>query len=318
MKKDILILAGGLGTRMKSPLPKVMHKIMGKPMLEYITDTAFSLSPERVILLVGNGAGTVVSHFEGKGCIFAHQKEQLGTGDAVKSALEFIERDSSVLILSGDVPLISSKTLSAMFDFHTSSKNTITLLTMLLDDPSGYGRIVKDKNGSVERIVEHRDADENIKKIKEVNAGIYVVSGEFLHKNVPLITNSNAQREYYLTDLINMAYSDSLPVRTILVEDGNEVKGINNRKQLSEIEAVMQASLKEKLMMSGVTIESPLTVHIDSDSVIMNDVTIEPCVTIRGRSRIGSGAHICAHSNIENAEIADGVRVPPFSSIIGK
>lgn len=318
MKKDILILAGGLGTRMKSPLPKVMHRIMGKPILEYITDTAFSLAPERVILLVGNGAEVVVRHFEGKGCIFARQKEQLGTGDAVKSALEFIEKDSSVLILSGDVPLITQKTLNRMFDFHSSSGNAITLLTMILKDPAGYGRIVKDSSGNVEKIVEHKDADEKTREIREVNAGIYVINGSFLHSNVPLIRNDNAQKEYYLTDLINMAYSQSLSVKTILVENENEVKGINNREQLSEIESVMQSSFKKTLMLSGVTIESPLSVHIDSDSVIMNDVTIEPCVTIRGKSIIRSGALIGAHSHIENADIAEGERVAPFSFIKGK
>jgi len=318
MKKDILILAGGLGTRMKSSLPKVMHSIMGKPILEYIFETALSLNPDRIIMLIGNGSQKVQEHFLKSGCSFAFQKNQLGTGDAVKSALEFMEKDSSVLILSGDVPLISSSTLNKMFDFHSTSRNIITMLTMKLEDPFGYGRIVKDKTGNVERIVEHKDADEETRKIDEVNAGIYVMNADFLLKYVPTIKNNNIQKEYYLTDLINMAYSKKMSVKTILVDDENEVKGINTRKQLSEIEILMQTRKKKELMLGGVTIESPSTVHIDYDTVISSDVTIEPCVTIRGKTVIESGALIGSHSHIENGLIKSGEKVKPFSVIIKK
>jgi len=291
---------------------------MGKPILEYIFETASSLEPDRIIMLIGNGSQKVQEHFLKSGCSFAFQKNQLGTGDAVKSALEFIEKDSSVLILSGDVPLISSSTLNGMFGFHLKNGNTITMLTMKLDDPFGYGRIVKDNAGNVERIVEHKDADEETRKIDEVNAGIYVMNADFLLKYVPAINNNNIQKEYYLTDLINMAYSEKLPVKTIIVEDVNEVKGINTRKQLSEIETIMQKRKQEELMLGGVTIESPATVHIDYDAVISNDVIIEPLVTIRGKTIIESGALIGSHSHIENGFIKSGERVKPFSVIIKK
>lgn len=314
MNLNVLILAGGLGTRMKSATPKVMHSICGKPILEYIVDTSQKLEPSRIILLTGNGSQSVKEYFKGRELIeFAHQKEQLGTGDAVKSAAEHFDDSGVVLVLSGDVPLISENTLRKLLKRHEEADADVTLLTMILENPAGYGRIIK-KGNMVTDIVEHKDADNEQRKIKEVNAGLYAFDAAFLKKEIYNLKNDNAQKEYYLTDLINVASNDKGAV-SINVDDAMEVSGINNRNQLSGLEQYMLNSIRMKFMADGVTMRSPETIYIESSVHIDNDVTIEQCVTLKGNTCIGSESYIGANAYIENADIKKGSIIEPGSII---
>lgn len=310
MNLNVLILAGGLGTRMKSSLPKVMHSLCGKPMLEYIVDTSRMLEPSRIIILIGNGSEKVKEHFEGgKGIEFAFQKEQLGTGDAVKSSIEHIDGKGTVIVLSGDVPLISSKTLKKLVMTHESEKADVTLLTMMLDDPAGYGRILKKRN-NVTGIVEHKDASGEQKKINEVNAGLYAFDAEFLKREIFSLKNDNKQKEYYITDLIGIA-AEGRGAVSVPVGDSEEVSGINNRKQLSSLEQRMLKDIRNKFMMEGVTMRSPQTVYIESTVRIGRDVIIEQGVTLKGNTVIGDNAVIGAHAYIQNGNVEKGAFIEP-------
>ncbi len=316
---NILILAGGLGTRMKSNLPKVMHKICGKPIVEYIVDTSIQLNPERIILLIGNGSEIVKKHFtenyKNENIYFAHQEKQLGTGDAVKSAEKMLQSNTNIIILSGDVPLIKKETLEKLVNMHNENNNTITLLSMFLDNPFGYGRIVKENN-NVKAIVEEKDANEEVKKIKEVNAGIYIMKSDFLKEYVYKLNNNNAQKEFYITDLIKLASNDNKQVESILIENEKEVMGINNRYQLAFIENIILRQIKEKFMLNGVTMENAETIYIDYNVEIESDVIIESNVTLKGNSKIKKGSIIKAGTYIENAIIQENTEIKPNSVII--
>ncbi len=310
MNLNVLILAGGLGTRMKSSLPKVMHSLCGKPMLEYIVDTARILEPSRIIILIGNGSEKVREHFEReKGIEFAFQKEQLGTGDAVKSAIGNIDEKGTVIVLSGDVPLIASGTLKKLVRTHEEEKADVTLLTMILEDPAGYGRILK-KGNNVTGIVEHKDASEEQRMIKEVNAGLYAFDAEFLKREIFSLKNDNKQKEYYITDLIGIA-AGSRGAVSVSVDDAQEVSGINNRKQLSLLEERMLRDIRDSLMMEGVTIRNPQTVYIESTVRIGRDVVIEQGVTLKGSTVIEDNAVIGAHAYIENGNVKKGSVIEP-------
>lgn len=241
-----LILAAGKGTRMQSDLAKVLHPLCGKPMLAFVLETAKAVGSERIVLVIGHQAQLVREAFAGEGVQFVEQREQLGTGHAVLQAAEnFRDYQGNVLILCGDVPLLKSSTLDELIAFHESHGSVVTVMTVILDDPGSYGRIVKNEAAEVLKIVEAKDATEAERKIGEINTGIYCVSGPFLFDAVRRITNDNAQREYYLTDIMEIARRDGLISMAFTVVDPIEVMGINT------LEDLQRADHMKKLQISG-------------------------------------------------------------------
>lgn len=296
-----LILAAGLGKRMKSKYPKVVHPILGKPMITWVVETAKSFG--KVGIVLGHKAELVKQVLPEDVEIFI-QNEQLGTGHAVMCAKDFIDENDDLLILYGDVPFISKDTLNKLIDEHKNKNNEVTILTAIIDDPSGYGRIVRDEMGKI-RIVEDKDANNEIKQIKEINSGIYVFNGNFIKKNLDNLNNKNAQGEYYLTDIISFANR----VSTIVVEDIFEITGINNRVQLSEVEKEMRKRINRKLMFEGVRIIDPETVYIDPDVQIGRDTTIHPFTFIEGKTVIGEDCEIGPMTRIKDSKIGNNVKV---------
>jgi len=297
----ILILAAGLGKRMKSKYPKVVHKILGKPMISWVVETAKNFGKVGVVL--GYKVEIVQNFLPDDVDIFI-QNEQLGTGHAVMCAKNFIDENDDLLILYGDVPFISKNTLEKLIDEHKNKNNEVTILTAILENPSGYGRILKEKNGKI-RIVEEKDADENIRKIKEINTGIYVFNGNFIKKNLDNLNNKNAQGEYYLTDVISFANK----VSTIMVDDFIEVTGINDRVQLAKVEKEIRKRINTKLMYEGVRIIDPDSTFIDPSVVIGKDTVIYPFTIIEGNTIIGEDCEIGPMTHIKDSKIGNNVKV---------
>lgn len=242
MKKvKAVILAAGKGTRMKSELPKVIHKALGKPMVEYSIEAAVEAGADMsdVCLVVGHKAD-MVKDVVGEGVTYVLQEEQLGTGHAVKCAKEFIGTDGLTMVLCGDTPLITGATLKTLVDTHIAENNAITVLTAKVDDPTGYGRIIKDEDGNFIKIVEQKDASEEEQKVNEINSGMYLFDSDILSRTLDMIDNNNAQGEYYLTDTIEIVKNKNLGrVATVVVKDANEIKGVNSPEQLKEAEDIL-------------------------------------------------------------------------------
>lgn len=306
---NAVILAAGEGTRMKSNNPKVSHKVCGKPMVQHVIDSAISAGIDDIIVVVGYKAEMV------KECIktdvkYALQEKQLGTGHAVMCALDFIkDNDGLTLILCGDVPLISEFTLSSLISYHNSNGLSGTILTADFDDPSGYGRIVRDKSGNVEKIVEHKDASDTERKINEINSGMYCFNTQKLIKALKNVKNNNAQGEYYLTDVIGILKGMGLKLGAYKVLDNTEIMGINSRIQLYEAENVMRSRINSKLMAGGVTMIDAKSVYIDKDVKIGKDTIIYPGAIIEGKTIIGEGCIIGPNSRIVDSIIHDGVEI---------
>lgn len=316
-KTNILILAAGLGKRMKSQKPKVLFDLLGKPILGYILETVEKIKHDKVIVLVGNRSELVKEFLKDKKVEIAYQNEQLGTGHAVMCAFDNFDKNSNIVVLAGDVPLITPETISKMLDKHIKHENDITFLTMELENPSGYGRVVKGKNGKIKMIVEEKDCNQSQKRIKEVNSGVYVFRYDFLKNYLKKLSNNNNQKEYYLTDLIKIGYKEKAKVSTIKLENVLEVSGINDREQLSQIESILLNKKLFTILKEGVTIKSPQTCYIEYDVVFENDVTIEPFVVIKGKSKIRKGTRISSFSVLENYETKEDQFVPPFSNLKG-
>ena len=235
-----VILAAGKGKRMKSDLPKVLHSLNGRPMIHYVIDAAEKLNSDKIVVIVGHKKELVMDELKSRNVEFAIQEEQLGTGHAVMQTESLLQNfEGDVLVLSGDVPLLSAGTLSSMIHKHNLQHPYATLLTAIVENPTGYGRIVRDINGMVEKIVEEKDASEEIKKIKEINVGIYLFKKEPLFATLPLIKNDNAQGEYYLPDVIKIYIREGKPVLPIITRDVEETRGINTVDQLRESEKVL-------------------------------------------------------------------------------
>lgn len=329
MSLDIVILAAGQGTRMRSALPKVLHPVAGKSMLGHVIDTARALQPKSIQVVIGHGADLVRERLAGDDLTWVVQAEQLGTGHAVAQALPSLSAER-VLILYGDVPLIEAETLQRLL--HKVGPEQLALLTVILDDPSGYGRIVRDERDEVQAIVEHKDANDVQRAIREGNTGILAVPGNRIGEWLGRLSNSNAQGEYYLTDVIAMAVADGLRVATEHSQDAMEVQGANDRIQLAELERHYQQRAARRLMAQGVTLRDPARFDQRGDISVGRDVLIDVNVILEGRvlieddvqigpncvikdSTLRKGAIIKANSHLEGAEVGEGADCGPFARL---
>ena len=329
MSLDIVILAAGQGTRMRSALPKVLHPVAGKSMLGHVIDTARALSPTAIHVVIGHGAERVRESLAADDVQFVMQAEQLGTGHAVAQALPGLSAER-VLILYGDVPLIEAQTLERLLGQVGPSQ--LALLTVDLADPTGYGRIVRDEAGRVQAIVEHKDATTQQRLIREGNTGILAVPGDRLGDWLGRLSNRNAQGEYYLTDVIAMAVSDGLAIATEQPIDPMEVQGANDRIQLAELERHYQQRAARRLMAQGVTLRDPARFDLRGEVTVGRDVMIDVNVVLEGRvviedgvqigpncvirdSVLRNGAVVKANSHLEGAELGEGADCGPFARL---
>ena len=314
----VVILAAGQGTRMKSQLPKVLHPIGNRPLIDHVLRTAESVSPATITVIVGYGADAVRQFLGQRPNMWvAIQEPQLGTAHALRQAEPVLAgRTGTLVLLSGDVPLLSADTLRRLVDAHHGAGAAATVVTATVDRPYNYGRIVRSK-GRIARIVEERDASPAQRRIKEINSGIYAFDLEPLFDALGGIASRNAQGEYYLTDLVGIYRRRKLPVETLLVENPLEIRGINSRSELAEVSSLVRQKKNEELMAAGVTLIDPATTYIDADVEIGGDTVIHPGAIIEGQSRIGSACEIHGHVRIVDSEIGDRVTVNNFCLIVG-
>lgn len=324
MNLQVLILAAGQGTRMRSSRAKVLHSVAGYPLISHVYKTALSLDPERVIVVVGHQAEEV------RECLmtfhsvcrvstvpeFVLQAEQRGTGHAVLMAKDLIgDYDGHILVLSGDVPQVSSQTLRRLYEMHIESDAAVTVLTTELIDPTGYGRVLRDSSGEFERIVEHRDATPEERAIREINSGIYCFNSRLLFSALKYVTPDNDQKEIYLTDVLGLARKEGRRVSVLKTPDFQEVLGINNRVELAEADKRFRRKKCQDLMLAGVTILDPDNTYIDIDVEIGSDSTIYPGVRIEGVSVLGANCEIGTGVRLTNCRLGDGVRVRDYSLV---
>tara|TARA_B110000902_G_scaffold1637_1_gene1757 strand:- start:5147 stop:6514 length:1368 start_codon:yes stop_codon:yes gene_type:complete len=329
-KTDIVVLAAGKGTRMRSQIPKVLHRLAGKPMLTHVLDAAAGIADAQKIVVTGHGADIVRASYSEAAFTMVEQTEQLGTGHAVTCALGELRAGAKVVILYGDVPLITPATISNMLA--AVDKKHIALLTIELPEPSGYGRIIRDSEGHIEAIVEQKDASPEQLHIAEVNTGVMALTTELLSSWLPQIGNQNAQGEYYLTDLIAIARGAGYSVNSVQPTSASEVEGINSRQQLAALERVYQRQLADRLMASGTSLADPARFDqrgslsagtdnfIDVNCLFEGTVTIGSNVTIGPNcqisdSQIGDGVEIKANTVIEQSTIGDHAVLGPFARI---
>ena len=333
METDIIILAAGKGTRMKSALPKVLHKLAGKSLLQHVVDAANSIQNVNIIVVTGHGSDQVRSSVSSSEVIslnYVEQTEQLGTAHAVQMAVPNLGNDGTSLILYGDVPLILPETIMEMLS--AVSESSMSLLTVTLDDPTGYGRILRDEADQVTAIIEQKDASAEQLNVREVNTGVLALKTEQLKQWLPQIDNNNAQGEYYLTDLIAIARSNGVTIETKQPQSVEEVEGVNNRIQLSALERFYQKQQAEALMVAGVTLADPSRIdvrgnlktgndsYIDINAVFEGDVTLGSNVSIGPNchiidSDIGDYVEIYANSVIEQSQIANHSVIGPFARL---
>ena len=311
-KLNIVILAAGQGTRMKSQHPKVLHPLGGKPLLVHVIETARSLKPEKIIVVYGHGGEQVPATMGNEDVIWIEQAEQLGTGHAVEQAMPEVDDNSTLLILYGDVPLLRDTTMAELVRI---GEGGFGLLTVHVADPAGYGRIVRDQHGVVARIVEEKDASEHERTIAEVNSGITCTSAKQMRAWLSQLENDNAQKEYYLTDTIAMAAKAGIAVKTTHPETEEEVAGVNSRSQLAELERYYQRQLAEQLMAAGVTLVDPARLDIRGDVESGQDVTLDVNVVLLGKVKLGNNVSIGPGCVIRDCEIGDNVEIKPMSVI---
>ena len=311
----VVILAAGQGSRMKSALPKVLHPVAGRPMLHHVIATARQLGAEKIHTVIGHGADKVRQATEDASVNWVVQNEQLGTGHAVAQALPDLPDDARVLVLYGDVPLTRHETLEGLVG--TLDDQTLGLLTVTMENPQGYGRIVRNAEGQVQCIVEQKDASPEQQQIREVNTGILAVSAKHLKAWLPTLSNSNAQGEYYLTDIIAMAVDQGLKVAVSQPGNPYEVQGVNNRLQLAELERWFQRREADRLMTEGATLADPARVDVRGELSIGNDLWIDVNVVFEGKVVLGSNVSIGPGCMIKDATIADGSEIKANSVIEG-
>jgi len=313
MSLSVVVLAAGKGTRMRSALPKVLHPVAHKPMVQHVIDTARALTPTHVHVIYGHGGTVLMDKLGGQQLNFVEQAEQLGTGHAVQQVVPHLGDDETVLILYGDVPLTRSETLQNLLA--AAADTDLALLTVILPDPTGYGRIVRDDSGAVIGIVEQKDANAEQLTITEVNTGMMAVNGAALKRWLGNLSNKNAQGEYYLTDIVAMAADEGVTIATAQPQAISEVEGANNRVQLAGLERAYQARQAEQLMLDGATLMDPARVDVRGEVIIANDVVVDVNVIFEGRVELGEGVVIESNCLLRNCKIGAGSRVKANSVI---
>ncbi|EGN76079.1 UDP-N-acetylglucosamine diphosphorylase/glucosamine-1-phosphate N-acetyltransferase [Idiomarina sp. A28L] len=331
---NVVVLAAGKGTRMRSNLPKVLHPVAQKPMVQHVLDTALLVGAQQLQLVYGHGAEQLQAHLaefsEQQGVTWVEQAEQLGTGHAVQQTIPNISDNDTVLILYGDVPLTRPETLQNLLA--AKADNALALLTVTLPDPSGYGRIVRDNQGKITGIVEHKDANEHQRAITEVNTGMMAADGKALKRWLSQLDNNNVQGEYYLTDIVAMAASEGVHIASSQPTEIAEVEGANNRVQLAALERAYQQRKAEELMIAGATLLDPARIDVRGNVSVGEDVVIDINVVLEGNvsigdgaviepncvirdSQIGAGARIKANSVLEGARVGENAQVGPFARL---
>ena len=309
-KLSVVILAAGKGTRMYSDLPKVLHKVAGKPMVKHVIDTAKQLNAEQIHLIYGHGADLLKQRLADEPVNWVFQAEQLGTGHAMQQAAPFFADDENILMLYGDAPLITTETLQKLIA--AKPENGIALLTVNLENPTGYGRIIR-QDGNVTAIVEQKDANAEQLKITEVNTGVMVSDGASFKKWLARLDNNNAQGEYYMTDVIGLANQDGFKVVAVQATDMMEVEGANNRLQMAALERYFQRKQAQELLLAGVSLTDPERFDLRGELEHGKDVEIDINVIIEGNVRLGDRVKIGAGCVLKNVEIADDVEIKPYS-----
>lgn len=309
-----IVLAAGQGTRMKSDLYKVLHPVCGKPMVEHVVDHILGIGADKIVTIVGHGA-EMVEETLGAKSEYALQAEQLGTAHAVQQAEDRLgELEGITLVVCGDTPLIKSETMQALIAHHSDTKAKATILTAHADDPTGYGRIIRDEQGNVLRNVEHKDASPEERKVTEINTGTYCFDNRALFEALKKVKNDNAQGEYYLPDVIGILKAEQALISAYVTDDFSETIGINDRVILSEAEKVMRQRIAESHMRSGVTIIDPGSTYISSDAKIGRDAVLQPGTMIEGQTVIGEKCIIGPNSHIANSEIGNHTTI--HSSVV--
>ncbi len=316
-KVTIVILAAGLGTRMKSGKAKVLHQAGGRSLIEHVVASALEIAlPERVFVVVGRQAEAVEAAVAAYGLKFVRQDQQLGTGDALRVCREHAAKlDGDLVVLYGDCPLLTAATIRRLVETQRSGESAATVITTVLEDPFGYGRVIRGGDGSVCAIVEQRSATPEQLSIREINSGIYCFQAGLLWRYLCEITPDNAAGEYYLTDIVEIFRRAGRRVSPLLIEDSSELLGINTRIDLAQVDALFRMRKARELMLEGVTIEKPETVVIDAAVSAGRDTIIEAFARLLGNTRIGANCRIGAFSLLRDATIADGVEIKPHSIV---
>ena len=328
-----VILGAGEGTRMKSCLPKVLHKVAGKELISHVIDCLNNaVKMQKLVVIVGSGSDLVIKYLEKYNADYAFQKERLGSAHALLQAKNKLKNlDGHLIVMCGDTPLVKSSTIKDLLKYHIRNKNNATVLSGMVQNPFGYGRIVRNSNGNVACIVEEKSATKEEKEIKEINSGIYCFDLKVLWKELNKVDNKNSKKEYYLTDVIEILNNDGYKTDAIALTTEEEILGVNDRKQLAVAENILRARKNDELMASGVTIVDPKTPYIDNDAVIGQDTIIKPNTFIEGKTKIGKNCVIgpdttitdsiirdnilITYSYIEESEIEKGVKIGPFAHI---
>ena len=304
--KTAVVLAAGKGTRMQSELPKVMHTILSETMIEHVLSNLNTIQIDQTVVVVGHGAELVQACLKDS-VAYAVQSEQLGTGHAVLQSLPLLPMDGDSLILYGDTPCIQAETMARLYEVNKEAD--LTVLTAILDDPARYGRIVRNEEGDIEKIVEYKDCTDEQLLIKEINTGIYCVKNKVLHEYLAMIKNDNAAKEYYLTDLIEIGLNHDLKMQAIPVEDVNEVMGVNDRCDLAQASLWIQQTINQKWMRKGVTMVNPDQTYISLSTQLDADVTLYPNVYLEKKTKIGRGSIVLPNSFIVNSTIGENCKI---------
>ncbi|HCY6273430.1 TPA: bifunctional UDP-N-acetylglucosamine diphosphorylase/glucosamine-1-phosphate N-acetyltransferase GlmU [Staphylococcus aureus] len=306
MRRHAIILAAGKGTRMKSKKYKVLHEVAGKPMVEHVLESVKGSGVDQVVTIVGHGAESVKGHL-GECSLYSFQEEQLGTAHAVQMAKSHLEdKEGTTIVVCGDTPLITKETLETLIAHHEDANAQATVLSASIQQPYGYGRIVRNASGRLERIVEEKDATQAEKDINEISSGIFAFNNKTLFEKLTQVKNDNAQGEYYLPDVLSLILNDGGIVEVYRTNDVEEIMGVNDRVMLSQAEKAMQRRTNHYHMLNGVTIIDPDSTYIGPDVTIGSDTVIEPSVRINGRTEIGEDVVIGQYSEINNSTIENG------------
>ncbi|MCC6535184.1 MAG: bifunctional UDP-N-acetylglucosamine diphosphorylase/glucosamine-1-phosphate N-acetyltransferase GlmU [Burkholderiales bacterium] len=311
---NVVVLAAGMGKRMRSRLPKVLHPLAGRPLLEHVIEAARALKPGRICVVYGHGGETVPRAIQGADLVFALQEPQRGTGHAVQQALPELAPDAATLVLYGDVPLVRPETLTSLIE---ASGDGLGVLTVALEDPTGYGRILRDREGRITGIVEDKDASPAQRAVREVNTGIMLLPAARAARWLGALKNDNAQGEYYLTDVIGLALGDAVPVKGFQCGSEWEALGVNSKAQLAQLERIFQRRQAELLLAQGVTLADPARIDVRGSLSAGDDVRIDVSCVFEGSVRLGNDVSIGANCVLSNVTVADGTEILPFCHIDG-